>query len=270
MLIHTFGNTNVAAADSRPPPNNEINTPLQSNTPTARNTQPQVVPTPPSVNNPEISRRTSLSEHDESARKYKEQVEKMRREKLEEKKRLRALLEADRRERALRMKEEVLATGSSHPNAEFKESSPATTKSSFSSTLSCFLSIKLFDGSTMKHEFKAEDTLSDVRKWLDSEVEIIRPASSMPSFATSAYLHPTGYVFHRPVLPRVTYLEEQESVSLKDLELTPRSALILKPIYDEADANTPNASGERTGFFRSIVSGVGKVGSALYSFLIMV
>lgn len=80
MLIHTFGNTNVAAADSRPPPNNEINTPLQSNTPTARNTQPQVVPTPPSVNNPEISRRTSLSEHDESARKYKEQVEKMRRE----------------------------------------------------------------------------------------------------------------------------------------------------------------------------------------------
>ena len=55
----------------------------------------------------------------------------------------------------------------------------------------------------MKCEFKSQDTLIDVRKWLDSEVEIIPPAKSMPSFATTAYPYPTGYasiVLHYLVL----------------------------------------------------------------------
>ncbi|RCK56634.1 UBX domain-containing protein 7 [Candida viswanathii] len=257
-------------ASSTPSQNN---TPVQDNTPVATGTHTQTStpdqrtptssPPPPTTNTSETNRRTSMSEHDITAKKYKEQVEKARREKLEEKKRLRALLEADRREQELRRKEEVAAArrGSLTSGAD----TPTIPKSS-SSASTCVLSIKLFDGSTIKQEFKAEDTLSDVRKWLDSEIEIIQPASSMPSFATSAYLHPTGYVFHRPVLPRVTYLEEQESNTLKDLELTPRSALILKPTYDETDPHSPNATGERAGFFGSIVSGVGKVGSALFSF----
>ena len=92
----------------------------------------------------------------------------------------------------------------------------------------------------MKCEFKSQDTLIDVRKWLDSEVEIIPPAKSMPSFATTAYPYPTGYAFHRPALPRVTYLEEQESNTLANLDLTPRSALILKPTYNEVDSDKPD------------------------------
>ncbi|RCK60865.1 UBX domain-containing protein 7 [Candida viswanathii] len=255
----------------------QSNTPVQDNTPVATSTHTQTStpgqstpassPPPPTTrtatSTSETNRRTSMSEHDITAKKYKEQVEKARREKLEEKKRLRALLEADRREQELRRKEEVAAA---RQGSLATGTDTSTIPKSSSSASICFLSIKLFDGSTIKHEFKAEDTLSDVRKWLDSEIEIIQPASSMPSFATSAYLHPTGYVFHRPVLPRVTYLEEQESNTLKDLELTPRSALILKPTYDETDPHSPNASGERAGFFGSIVSGVGKVGSALFAF----
>lgn len=256
---------------SQLPSNTPTPTPTSDNSHSQPNTTVNATaPISSSSSTPEINRRTSVSEHDISAQKYKEQVEKARREKLEEKKRLRALLEADKRERELRLKEELEThVTEDSTSGNLQESAPATSKlSSPSATTasSCVLSIKLFDGSTVKQEFKAEDTLSDVRKWLDSEIEIIQPTGSMPSFATSAHLHPTSYVFHRPILPRVTYLEEQESLSLKDLELTPRSALILKPIYDEADPSSPSAGGERTGFFGNIMSGVGKVGSALFAF----
>ena len=176
----------------------------------------------------------SSSDHDKSVRKYQEKVARMRQERIDEKKRLRALLEADQKERKLKEQENA--------NVESKLSvhSPSSRKTSTSSTNSCVLSIKLFDGSTMKCEFKSQDTLIDVRKWLDSEVEIIPPAKSMPSFATTAYPYPTGYAFHRPALPRVTYLEEQESNTLANLDLTPRSALILKPTYNEVDSDKPD------------------------------
>ena len=117
----------------------------------------------------------SSSDHDKSVRKYQEKVARMRQERIDEKKRLRALLEADQKERKLKEQENA--------NVESKLSvhSPSSRKTSTSSTNSCVLSIKLFDGSTMKCEFKSQDTLIDVRKWLDSEVEIIPPAKSMPS-----------------------------------------------------------------------------------------
>lgn len=201
----------------------------------------------------------SSSDHDKSVRKYQEKVARMRQEKIEEKKRLRALLEADQKERKLKEQENA--------NVESKLSvhSPSSRKTSTSSTNSCVLSIKLFDGSTMKCEFKSQDTLIDVRKWLDSEVEIIPPAKSMPSFATTAYPYPTGYAFHRPALPRVTYLEEQESNTLANLDLTPRSALILKPTYNEVDSDKPDNDVGKTGIFRSLLNVLFSLGTTIFS-----
>ncbi|EGW34897.1 uncharacterized protein SPAPADRAFT_58023 [Spathaspora passalidarum NRRL Y-27907] len=130
----------------------------------------------------------------------------------------------------------------------------------------CMLSIKLFDGSSIKQEFKSEDTLHDVRTWLDLEVGIIPSNETMPAFAKSSYPHPVNYAFHRPVLPRITYSEEQESQSLLELELTPRSALILKPIYHEPESTSGDGNPQSVGYIRRAFGVVGTIGRALYSF----
>ncbi|KAL6453702.1 UBX7 UBX domain-containing protein 7 [Candida maltosa Xu316] len=236
----------------------------QSPTPVVQ--QPQPKPQPPKQQQQQEQQQNNnakppLSEHEISVQKHKKEVERLRKEKLAEKRRLRELLRADQRERELRAKQELSPAAEDHHT----EKSFSSRRASSTSSDACALAIKLFDGSTIKQEFKAQDTLLDVRTWLESQVEIIPPVTSMPSFATSAYTLPTGYVFHCPALPRITFSEEQESNSLETLHLTPRSALILKPTYDEPDSDNANSPGERSGIFRSIFSGIGKVAGAVLS-----
>lgn len=77
----------------------------------------------------------------------------------------------------------------------------------------CTLLIRLTDGKTLKHDFDSKHTLNDVRKWVDTN----RTDKDVP------------YQFHRNI-PRETFSESQELLSLIALDLTPRSALILKPL----------------------------------------
>lgn len=125
----------------------------------------------------------------------------------------------------------------------------------------CVLSIKLFDGSSVRHEFAAEDTLGTVREWLDSqeEFEVIPDSELVPLFASPT--HPTGYVFYRPAVPVVSYLRDQEAETLLSLDLCPRLALILKPLY----LQTKPTLGQ-PGLLRSIGGSIMRVGLALYSF----
>ena len=69
------------------------------------------------------------------------------------------------------------------------------------------------DGKTLKHEFNSSETLNDVRKWVD----LNRTDGDCP------------YSFHRGI-PRVTFKDSDELKTLETLELTPRSALLLKPL----------------------------------------
>ncbi|KAI5967049.1 hypothetical protein KGF57_000477 [Candida theae] len=200
---------------------------------------------------------TTDDEHEQSVLRHRRVVEQQRQEKLAEKQRLRELVEADRRERQSREREE-------------KESvvdgvSPVLQGSSRKSGhTNCLLAIKLFNGSTIKQDFKPDDTLVTVRAYLDEEVKIIPSTSNMPSFASTTY--PTGYSFHRPSLPRITYSEEQESQSLADLDLTPRSILILKPTYDQTQSNKKESRNAKVGVIRSVYNFVMGIGRALYSF----
>ncbi|KAG5421819.1 hypothetical protein I9W82_000911 [Candida metapsilosis] len=232
--------------------------------PTALSSQPSSGSVPQTAitstpNNQESTRSQSNDdddEHEKSVLRHRKIVEQQRKEKLAEKRRLRELLEADKRERQSRERAE---------KELFEESKPSLpTSSKSSSHTNCLLAIKLFDGSTIKHDFKPEDTLTTVRTFLDEEVKIIPSTSSMPSFASTSY--PTGYSFHRPALPRVTYSEEQESHSLVDLDLTPRSILILKPTYDQTNSNNNAPGNEKVGILRTIYNFVTGIGSALYSF----
>lgn len=199
--------------------------------------------------------------HDQSVVRHKKQIEALRRAEKEEKNRIRALLEADKRERHSRQ-------NSTHTNkANEVEKTQAPNKRKFGA---CSLSIKLFDGNSLKHDFKPEQTLNDVRSWLDNATDnqiIPNPNASLPSFATASYPHPTHYVFHNPVLPRITYSDDQEFTSLLDLGLCPRSVLILKPIYDTKTYLNAYPNGQSTaGVLTSVGGALSKFGNAIYSF----
>ncbi|KAK6202629.1 uncharacterized protein RJT21DRAFT_112582 [Scheffersomyces amazonensis] len=201
---------------------------------------------------------------EQSLKEHKRKVALAKKQQNEERKRLRALLRADQKEREIKRVAE---------QAQYKEQSPSSSTSQTESNKApqhnqnaCALSIKLFDGTSIRHEFEVTQTLNDVRNWLDKELEIIPPSNSMPSFATSSYPQPTNYVFHRPILPRITYTDEQEFLSLLELQLCPRSALILKPVYEDKYSKAYSDSGSQVGVLSRLGGTIGKVGHALYSF----
>lgn len=205
---------------------------------------------------PSSSHATTADNHEQSVLRHRRLVAQQRKEKLAEKQRIRELMEADKRERQSRERAEK-------ERIDGKELESQTGPKKVCHT-NCLLAIKLFDGSTIKHDFKPEDTLITVRIFLDEEVKVIPSTSNMPSFASTTY--PTGYSFHRPTLPRVTYSEEQESQSLADLDLTPRSILILKPTYDQTNSSNNAPGNEKVGILRNVYNFVAGIGRALYSF----
>ncbi|CCK70527.1 Ubx6p KNAG_0E02680 [Huiozyma naganishii CBS 8797] len=77
----------------------------------------------------------------------------------------------------------------------------------------CILQIKLTDSTNLKNTFSSKDTLNDVRTWVDAN----RTDGTVP------------YAFHRNV-PRFTFQESDELKTLTELELEPRSSLLLKPL----------------------------------------
>ncbi|KAI5953009.1 hypothetical protein CANMA_005034 [Candida margitis] len=267
---HSESSTYVSATPSNPPTASSSQAPEVSHTTTGDNpTTPAPTATtsndkePPTsseniakAQKPPASQSTTTDEHEQTVLMHKQLVAQQRKEKMAEKKRIRELLEADKRERQSRERAEKERVADINPPSQnLSRKAPHT---------NCLLAIKLFDGSTIKHGFKPEDTLVTVRTFLDDEIEIIPSTSNMPSFASTTY--PTGYLFHRPTLPRVTYSEEQELHSLVELDLTPRSILILKPTYDQTTASNKSPGNEKVGIFRSVYNTVGGIGRALYSF----
>lgn len=204
-------------------------------------------------------------DHDQDVVRHKRQIEMLKREEHEEKKRIRALLEADKRERHLRQMNSSREVVANEALEENKMHNSNTSKYDM-----CSLSIKLFDGNSLKHDFKANQTLNDVRSWLDNETDhliIPNANASLPSFATASYPQPTHYVFHHPVLPRITYSDDQEFKKLSDLDLCPRSVLILKPIYDDKSYVNAYPNGRApAGYLRSVGGAISKFGNAIYSF----
>ncbi|KAK6464824.1 hypothetical protein DFJ63DRAFT_93836 [Scheffersomyces coipomensis] len=258
---------------------NDTSLPPSTNSPPVVDNQPSSSSTPvplEQVDSQATNTRVETEEHpvsttqehkldpkrEESLREHKKKVALAKKKQNEERSRLRALLKADQKEREIKKAAE---------QASYKDQSSSPTTNGTQTTQhthsdECTLSIKLFDGNSIRHDFKHTQTLNDVRNWLDQEIEIIPPSNSMPSFATSSYPQPTNYVFHRPVLPRITYTDEQEFISLLDLELCPRSALILKPVYDDKYSKAYPDSKTSNSVISRIGGTIGRVGHALYSF----
>ena len=110
-------------------------------------------------------------------------------------------------------------------------------------TSECTLLIKLTNSESLTHTFNSKDQLNSVRSWVDSH----RTDSDCP------------YMFHRSI-PRVTFTEPDELKSLEELELTPRSVLIIKPLESSTRGHRLNVASSQVG------QGLfGKVYNGLYS-----
>lgn len=149
---------------------------------------------------------------------YKSEVQKEKIAARKERERILELLKSDREERKSKerklqnSKNEILETIDNDNvipdiiNDNFKDKSKLKTET-------CSLQIKLTNGNNIRHIFNSHDTLNDVRNWVDEN----RTDDDIP------------FVFHRNI-PRQTFNDSDELKTLQDLELTPRSLLILKPL----------------------------------------
>ncbi|CDK26771.1 unnamed protein product [Kuraishia capsulata CBS 1993] len=88
------------------------------------------------------------------------------------------------------------------------------------------IQFKLFDGSVLRASFENNDTLAHVRNWIISERQEYE----------SDY-----FCFYKPI-DRITYSEEDENLTLKDLKLN-RANLILKPM-DPGESSSHNSVGQ--------------------------
>ena len=174
----------------------------------------------------------------------------------EETARIKALIEADKRERKSAKSLKSFCMNDHNPRASLASPVP---------TNMCALSIKLLDGTTVRHEFKAKQTLNDVRQWLDDEsgYTILPDTSTFPAFAATSE-HPTSYSFYTPTIPRITYSVTDEFVTLSDLKLCPRSALILKPLY--INRHGSYANGDSGSVLRGTAAALKRLGNAVFSF----
>lgn len=98
----------------------------------------------------------------------------------------------------------------------------------------CHLSIRLMDATVVKFEFNDSLSLLDVKHWLQQQKYIPRTPEDdeiISSYVQTGYLEKFRYAFFYPA-KRCTFSEPQELLRLRDLGLTSRVSLILRPHYD--------------------------------------
>lgn len=141
-------------------------------------------------------------------RKYHEEMIRQRKQSREERERILRLVEADRAER--RVLRENSADITKGDQTQLQDNIKNVERLH---TKTCTLLIRLTNGENISKKFDSKLRLNDVRRWVDAN----RTDDDCP------------YAFHRNI-PRVTFSESDELRTLEALDLSPRSALILKPL----------------------------------------
>lgn len=168
-----------------------------------------------------------------SQQKYHEGLVKQRKIEREERERILRLVEADKAERKARQHapsvQSLNKANDVHEN--IKDLGKLHAKK-------CTLLIRLTNGNTLTKEFDPNAKLNDVRTWVD----LSRTDGDCP------------YSFHRNI-PRITFTDSDELKTLTDLELLPRSALILKP-FDHAGGKSNVADAKGPGLLGKVFGGI--------------
>lgn len=165
----------------------------------------------------------------EAGQKYRKNLLSAQKEERQERERIRKLIEQDKLEKKERF--QYSSTGIEEEVAEQENvQDHIHSKARLGKVKECKLSIKTVDNRNIIHSFKSEDSLDAVRKYL-VETENID----------------NNFMFHRNV-PRMTYKDIDEFKSLQELDLLPRSALILEPKhYSSASDNYFEAKNTPSG-----------------------
>jgi hypothetical protein len=177
-----------------------------------------------------------------AAKKYQEEQIRKRRHDIEDRERIRRLLKSDEEERKSRVREakerRVSKGGDLDMDAEATVRELRDNIRHKKDESRCALSIRLLNGHALQHEFGVTDTLNDVREWLEkNRTDGLEP-----------------YCFHRTI-PRITFGITDEEKTLEALELTPRSALILKPFSSYVSAYK-NSGSSSNGLLGKLFSGI--------------
>ena len=197
--------------------------------------------------NESLDQKNKLSDHrvkmSESEKKYREELLQQQKKAKEEKLRITHLLEQDKKERQALLREQRAGFKNS-----FDDKSNLGTKQTLKDNISqekqltnkCALAFKLTDGKMLKNIFDSYLTLNDVRKWVDKH----RTDGDTP------------FSFHRNI-PRMTFGDADELRSLKDLELPPRSVLILKTLeFDHPRKLVHASNASAQGLLSKMYSGM--------------
>ncbi|AEO54833.1 hypothetical protein MYCTH_2297891 [Thermothelomyces thermophilus ATCC 42464] len=97
----------------------------------------------------------------------------------------------------------------------------------------CAIQVRLFDGSTIRNRFSSTDTLNDVRNWVNEA-----RGDGKDAFTFKVLLTP---------MPSRTIDVTEENKTLRELELTPSSTLILLRVTKPTSAYLPSARSAAEG-----------------------
>ncbi|GAB1312257.1 UBX domain-containing protein 2 [Madurella fahalii] len=170
----------------------------------------------------------SGSKKPDAQSKHAEALRKKQREAREERQRILKAIEDDKAARRAK-KAELEAERKAAQNQNTAPFAPASQLLPSTGRLSehCSLQVRLFDGSTIRSRFSSEETLKDVRKWVDDT----RQDGKAP-YTFKVLLTP---------LPSKRIDVTEEGKSLQSLELAPSSTLILVPVPKYTAAYGPAA-----------------------------
>ncbi|KAF8475876.1 hypothetical protein BDZ91DRAFT_844564 [Kalaharituber pfeilii] len=189
---------------------------------------------------------------------YLEQQRKRQQDAEQERERVRKLLETDKAARAAREREEREARDRARNGGTVESTRTVEPGSKLRGMDSkeCALSLRLLDGSAVKHKFPAEAKLGvEVRKWIDQNWpdEMNRP-----------------YTFTQLLTPfpnkHITLSEEQED--LRSLGLTPSATLVLTPTltqHSNAYPTLPSAIPSPWSLVGAVTSGITSILGAGYN-----
>ena len=173
----------------------------------------------------------------------------------------------ERKERNERHKEllkadalEGLSKDSNAPRLQAKGNENAQTKShgecESRASKSCAVQVRLFDGGTIRSKFAVDQTLTDVREWVDKE-----KLDDVP-FTFKQILTP---------LPNRSFMISEERERLVHLGLVPNATLVMVPVrgYTAAYTDSPQSVISRVSTLPAnvVTAGVGLVSGALGSIL---
>ncbi|KAG1463589.1 hypothetical protein G6F46_003405 [Rhizopus delemar] len=181
---------------------------------------------------------------------YLEKMKKERKEAEEHKRKVREQIARDREEKMAQRKankerQELAASASSSSQRDNEMSTTKRQGYEFSN-----LNIRLLDGTNLRHQFEASDTLATLKDWIQQN-----RTDSNKSYKLSSQF------------PTRLFTEADDHTTLRDLDLCPSATIIMKPNHVSTSGSLNQPSNGQSGLFSAVQSGFDYVYALLISLI---